>query len=282
MATKKPTKSKSPKSKQSKSDLKPYLDIVKDSGVSEDTLIQTPARIVTFLMGLARSRPARAALHRHGYTISDQLEGWQALQACGLMPKASFSFSDEDVRDAIIAVDAWDEDAYRFIRSALKHKFPNQYAFLVDGLGPKQGPEAVPAVLTLLDRIDLLASGKRKKAQKDDAAAVAALASRRLDKAECERVRRLCNLALGIDPTVKDDADEEALSEAEELSKHYQGLVTARGWFETWSECARGAIKSRRQLISLGLAERRSKKDEASDDEKPADEPKPAADPVKK
>ena len=135
--------------------------------------------------------------------------------------------------------------------------------FLFDNLGPKQGPEAVVSVSTLLDRLDGLESAPERKAtRKADQAALATLATRGYSAEERTRLRGLVTTAQTLVVTApSSDADREAT-----LQKLY-------AWYNAWSTIARMVLVRRDHQIAVGIAKRRkAKTDEApaAPAEKPA------------
>jgi hypothetical protein len=121
---------------------------------------------------------------------------------------------------------------------------------LFDRLEPKQGPEAVVSVGTLLDRLDQLEnSPERELTRAADHAALATLAQRGYTPAERARLRGLIELAQTVAPVapVSDDERQAILHEL-------------HAWFIDWSTTARSVLDRRDHQIRLGLARRRKSK----------------------
>ena len=127
---------------------------------------------------------------------------------------------------------------------------PEVVNFLFGNLSPKQGPEAVVGVSTLLGRLDALENAPERKAtRKADQAALATLASRGYPAGERARLRGLVAAAqtLVVEAPIS-DAEREAT-----LQKLY-------AWFNEWSTIARMVLVRRDHQIAVGIAKRRKAK----------------------
>lgn len=176
--------------------------------VSQETLDATPARAVTFLRALGTAPVLRKGLEGRGYSPDEHRRGWALLQASsGYDADAEAGGSatrvDPAVRDAIVEIDAWEEDGFRIVRAALGRLHPEQAKTVLAGLSPSTGAAAILGVETLLDRLDTLATSKNA----DDRAAIATLAVRALDEAERKRLRALVKVAK--EGTSRDDTPAE-------------------------------------------------------------------------
>ncbi|MEI7894082.1 MAG: hypothetical protein WCI05_13390 [Myxococcales bacterium] len=221
--------------------------------VSREVLEETPARALKLLRAVGTSLPIRAALAERGYIEQDHQEGWTLLHAASgyRADGAAAPQVDLAVRDAIRALDEWDEGGFRIVRASLERRHPVQAKIVLDGIGPSVGPAAVVNVRMLLERLDALAASKNV----DDQAAMVTIAKRGLDEAERERLLALVKQAeaapqvVPVDKSIGEKAD----------AKHVSALVALRAWFEEWSEIARASVKRRDYLILLGLAKRKRK-----------------------
>ncbi len=222
---------------------------------SKETLEAVPGRVFTFLMGLAESLPARAVLMGVGFTPAEHEYSWSRLQKLGALPKRLEAI-DPVVRGAIVELDAWDGPNFTAIAEALMRDHAEQAEFLFDNLEASDGPEAVPGVEKLLDRLDALESGKGRPsgAEEKDASALALLAVRGYPKEERQRLR-------GLVETTKRVAPAPRLGERE----RDEILIELYRWHSDWSAQARKSITSRATLIRLGLAARRRRKKSGSD-----------------
>ena len=230
---------------------------------SRQVLDGIAARVLTFLIAVGKYFPIRAALATRGYTEADHELAWGYLKTLAVFPAGSASTVDRTVRDAVVAIDAWDEPNFAIIRAVLENRHPEVVDFLFENLSPKQGPEAVVSVSTLLDRLDALENAPERKAtRKADQAALATLASRGYPAGERARLRGLVAAAqtLVVEAPIS-DAEREAT-----LQKLY-------AWFNEWSTIARMVLVRRDHQIAVGIAKRRkAKTDEApsAPTEKPA------------
>jgi len=226
--------------------------------VTRGTLDETPGRALKLLIGIGTSVQVRGAIEQRGFGEEDRREGWRLLEAAGdYRPPAGVGAGapevDAAVRDAVVALDGWDEDGFRVIRATLERRYPEQAKMVFDGLAASTGASAVLGVSKLLQRLDALEKGKSK----EDKAAMALLAKRGVTAAERKRLRDLVATAQSAAPAAEaapPDGDE-ARTETEE--RHVAALVALRAWYEEWSAIARSAIKRRDRLIVLGLARRK-------------------------
>jgi len=226
----------------------------------QQTLDETPTRVFKFLIGLAQSVPARAALTAKGFTQAEHDYAWSRLKALGTLPGLPAAL-DGEVRSAVVELDGWDGPNFEAIESTLLRQFPAQAAFVFEGLTAAEGAQAVLGVEKLLSRLDALETGQgRANTREDDQRALAVLADRGYPKAERERLQTLVNVAKTIKPAPPVN-DETTRTLQLELYR----------WLSEWSAHARNAPLGRSTLIALGLAERRKKAEE------PAPPPVPAA-----
>ncbi len=231
-------------------------------GASRKTLDNIPGRALSFLRAAGTSRAIRRFLGKAGYTETDHKEGWDLLHACsGFASGDPPELEDTRVRDAIRALDAWDEDGFRIIRASLGRHFPAQAKFVLEGIAPGVGAASVVAVGTLLTRLDQLEKGRPSTA-KDDKAAIALLETRGINKKERQKLRDLIAEATRAEPVAHDDPSVE-----ETAGAHYAALAALRAWHLEWSEVARSVVRRRDYLIRLGLASRRDPKNEVEDGE---------------
>ena len=73
----------------------------------QQTLDETPTRVFKFLIGLAQSVPARAALTAKGFTQAEHDYAWSRLKALGTLPGLPAGL-DAEVRSAVVELDGWD------------------------------------------------------------------------------------------------------------------------------------------------------------------------------
>ena len=182
------------------------------------------------------------------------MQGWQLLHAASGYHEVAPVPEDTTVRDAIKQVDDWDEGGFQIISASLRYRFPDQAAFVLDGLQASTGAAAVLGVKQLLDRLDALESAtSRASTREQDLAAIALLAERGINAAERRRLRNLIAVAESAPDLSLPDAEKVAKSEADTL----RNLMALRAWYEEWSSIARVVIKRRDYLIRMGLAKRR-------------------------
>jgi hypothetical protein len=244
---------------------------------TDEVLEETPARVTKFLSGMGAEPVVRTLLEGAGMSDHDIVEGRTLLLACLANPSPAAADTDTDSarkqREAVAAIDAWDEPNFARYRAALDRHVPTVGAVLFHDLAASTGPASVQGVATLLLRLDGLdhtaRGAKAPKASdavltaaaafeavpaKDRKAAAELLLKRGLDATTRETLTSLVETALG--PTASLDAAPAA--DAERNTKRRDALREARAWFEEWSTCARAVVKKRAHLIRLGLAKRKA------------------------
>jgi hypothetical protein len=230
--------------------------VVKRDVPGQQTLDDVPTRVFRFLIGIAKSVPARAALQAKGFTQAEHDYAWSRLQSLGSLPGAP-AVLDAAVRNAIVELDGWDGPHFEAIENSLLRNFPEQAQFVFEGLTASDGAEAVLGVEKLLTRLEALESGTgRGPATRDaDRAAIDLLGSRGYPKTERDRLRSLVTVAKSVP----------AVPTADRTKRDATQLELYR-WFLEWGAHARNAGLGRAALIGLGLAERRKKADDNAPD----------------
>jgi len=228
--------------------------VVKKDIPGQQTLDEVPNRVFRFLIGLAKSVPARAALQAKGFTQAEHDFAWSRLQLLGTLPGAPAGV-DAVVRSAIVELDGWDGPHFEAIENTLLRSFPEQAQFVFEGLSAAEGAEAVLGVELLLDRLEALEAGRSAGTRDADRAALDLLAQRGYPKSERERLRALVDVAKSVSP----------VSAADRSSRGAAQLELYR-WFSEWSAHARNAELGRGAMITLGLAVRRKTADDAEPD----------------
>lgn len=176
-------------------------------------------------------------------------------EAAGFQREAPPEVPENEAANAIAELDAWDERGFLRARASLQRRHPAQAEFVFEGLKASTGAAAVEGVQTFLRRLDALESDPARAASREaDHAALATLARRGIDADERARLTALVAQAQGIAP--------DAIDNSAQLKQTEAALITLYGWYREWSEVARSVVRSRRQLIYLGLARsRRTAKD---------------------
>jgi hypothetical protein len=235
------------------------------------TLDRTPAKVIKFLNAYGTNRTIRNVLIQQGFTATEQQRGWTLLKAASGGESTSDSPptpEELEVRNAGVTIDQWDEPNFAKIKAILAYDFPDTTAYLFrGGLVAKQGPEALLSVGTLCERIHELeqaSAPERANKRAVDQAALEKLAKRGYTKQEWERLRTLVATASKSLPAI-----EEETNSSEEESNFQKAMLELYAWWKEWSTIARSAVKKKSQLISLGLAKRKSSK---ADEEEEIDE----------
>jgi hypothetical protein len=211
--------------------------------VTRETLEDTPRRVTQFLIGLSRRPTALTLMASHGFTPADKKQGWTLLMKVGDLDTTE-EVKDEEVEQALAALDRWDEKGFRRVAIALYH-FPEVRQTVMTGLTPKIGEEAAKGVAILLGRIE------RLKESKEGRAAYAMLAKRGIPDSELAHLAKLVAIVQANDKPARP-------SRAAADEAYLQALIELRHWYLEWSEVARLVITRRDHLILLGLASRRT------------------------
>lgn len=224
----------------------------------EQTLKEVPAKVLRFLGAVALNESILIALAARGYTKEIHQQGWDLVQAASGFRPIKTRSPNQDAVDALNIVDAWDEPTFDFAQGALQFEFPEQYDFVFEELSAQQGVGALVSSAKFLDRLDELERGRANvdaATKEKDKAAVAHLATRKIDAAERARIRALIGTARGVkeDPVAAPAADVSTEIRAAQLKLY--------AWYSEWRRVAARVITRRDYLIQLGIAERRSKKD---------------------
>lgn len=216
---------------------------------ARETLEATPYRAFRLLRGISCSSSIRTQLAMVGLTKGDLDEGFALIHAsCGLHVDEAELVDGDAVRAAITELDAWDERGFLLVRATLTHRFAEQARFVLAGLAPSEGPEALQGVARLLDKLDALeADPRREESRQDDHAALAALAARGLHAQERARLRRLVDLVAR-----STTGRPEAVRTAE--GEHLAALTRLRCWFDEWADLCRAVLTRPSQLQAVGLA----------------------------
>lgn len=234
-----------------------------ETELTDRVLENTPPRVLKFILGARRYPHIFNKLRARGYSNAVARKPWMWLDALGGFepndPGASSQEATEDekkVAKAISDIDGWDEPNFRLINSALRRAFPEQHKFVFAGeLAAQRGSVAVIGVRKMMKRLAALeSSSERKDTRKEDHAALARLAERGIDAAERKKVEGWLAIVGKLDDE-EDGSAEQAEAVASHEKKRKQTLILLREWFEEWADVARVAIKSKRDLMHLGLAQ---------------------------
>jgi hypothetical protein len=232
---------------------------------SRQTLEATFVKASNFLRGAGVNPLIRSTLSLHGYRDEDHATGWRLMLAAGGYQAPTLTATapaSAGARLAMGEVNDWHHDAHRLVHATLQRRFPEQDAFLLEGIGKGTGMGAVAESATLLDRMETLESGEgRSGSRKEDKAAFALLTERSFPDEKRKKIRALIELAQQGEAAAPSDPAAEQAKAAREQS-HEDALLELRHWYEEWSEIARVVVTRRDHLIQLGLAKRKTKKKE--------------------
>ena len=220
--------------------------------------LQTQPSVASRFLGAAGSNPAIYAIltREAGYSLAEHRRGWRLYEACS-EPRGEVA--EPPRRNPVLAVreeiERRQRALFKRVNATLRGKHPAQHTYLLGGLTPGEGVEAVTAVESLLDRIDRLATDPDRKAtRKEDQAALAALAARGVSAALEKRLRRL----IAVYKTPR-DVPPPPPSTGEE-QEHVDRLYALYVWLREWRELARAVVTRKDQLRALGIGRRSKKK----------------------
>jgi hypothetical protein len=213
------------------------------------TLEATPARAIQLMQAIGSSVEIRSVLALRGYTSADQREGWELLRACiGFLDDTRTPHLAEEVERAVAELDAWDETGFAVVRATLEHRHPVQARFVLEGIQPSAGNDAVESVRELLDRLDALETSPACSAtRREDHLALEKLARRGITKEERARLAELVEIATSAEELAP-------LSRSAAVDEHLDQLRALRAWYDEWAEIARSATHRAEHLRKMGLA----------------------------
>lgn len=218
--------------------------------LSRQTLDLVPGRCITFVIAIAKYPAIAAVLAAGGYNQAETDYVWTRLAKLGELPAlpSGQQGTAKEVRDAVAELDAWDEKNFAVIRAVLQRFYPTFIDILFNNLEPKEGPEAVQSVSTLLNRLDALGTSDNP----DAPAVLELLSTRGYSPAERARLRGLVQTATAFAPRAP-------LTDAARVAI----LTELYAWITDWATTARLKITRRQHLIALGIASpRKSEKEE--------------------
>ncbi|MEO7108943.1 MAG: hypothetical protein ABI183_00780 [Polyangiaceae bacterium] len=223
--------------------------------ISRAALDRSVQRTIRFLRAAQTSSRIMAQLAAGGFTIDQPKEGWQLVFiASGVV--VSSQTGDNPVAGAITEISAVTGNYFKRTRAVLHHLHRDVEAFLFQDLTSGTGPAAVPALNTFLERCQALEnSPERKATRKGDHAALASMEARGITAAERTRLQGLVDIVQSQIAQPASIGNEDARTLA--LTNLYE-------WITDWSETAQALVTSRADRISLGIAKRRSRKDDAA------------------
>jgi hypothetical protein len=227
-------------------------------GVTLDTLELAPQRALKFSRGVGTNRAIRSIMQQRGFGPAVHNELWRLLQETSgrKSPNAAETF-DPTVAEAIVFVDPYDEIIIEIIDASVAPRFPDQAAYLRQGLKAATGMGGVLNVNTLLLRAtDLEKSPERKTTRKTDQAALDLLAERGINpELRAKLAERIKVATSGAEVEPVDQASVEAADES-----YVRALGALYGFYDEWSRIARVAVKRRDYLMQLGLAHPKTEK----------------------
>lgn len=220
------------------------------SDVNETTLKLAPARLLTFLQGVAD--PAiRAQFAPLGWSEQRVEEAWSLLHDLRAASVITASPEPDPVVEAMASCEAWQATGLIRARAMLQLTHPEQATFLFHDFVAGKGTEAVLNVATFLERRHALdKSTERKSTRTADHGALAVIEQTGTTKETLKDLQAMVDTVQSVAPAEAapaTDADAERLAT---LRKIY-------AWLTAWSEMARTVVTRRDQLIRLGLAKRR-------------------------
>lgn len=215
------------------------------------TLEETPGRVLRLLVAVAHNPSIRLALGRRGYSQAEHQLGWALLErVCGLGDEA-FTVVDQKANlEALVEIDARDEQDFRVVHATLWHRFPEQARFVLTGIGPSEGPAAAVGMKELLDRLDQLETDPAREAtRREDHAALDLVAQRGFTPVARKTLREKVDraLACGASQTAQRTTTEERKKATRPV------LEQLRAWYDEWHDIAEVAISRADQRKEAGV-----------------------------
>jgi hypothetical protein len=169
-----------------------------------------------------------------GYGDVEQAEGWQLLlTATGYTQRKPNVDPDANTRQAITALDDWDETGFCRISAALERLHPAQDAIVFAAREATRGPSAVLDGAKLHAHLDAL-----KRGTEEDRAAFATFDKRVISVTLCQHLSTLVHVTQTVKPTrlSSNDPKQETVQLARER---------LHAWYRDWSETALDCSLSR-------------------------------------
>lgn len=235
-----------------------------------------PERAFRFLMGISRHKGIRKRLLSVGLGDDVLKYGWSLLMSvAGNDQHQAPDTTTEEQEAALAELDRWDEPNFSKLKAVLRHRYPSQLEYLLSDLSATQGPDALFGIQTLLSRLEHLEQGSNPHRgphmSQQDKEAVAYLAKRGIvTQEEREHLRHL----IGVVTAPSDKAKESEDAVTAHIEEQNKNLVRLAIWIDEWTELARTTGLSRRDRITLGIAQLRKKANVAAetDEEEPEEE----------
>lgn len=208
-----------------------------------------------FFRATTRNKAIRTALLARGLNKSELQGGWRLYSAVlGVNesdPMGDDPITVNEAEAAMSELDAWDSPNFSAAQAVLETRAPTAMRFLFSQLSASEGPAAVVAVETFLNRRDQLKAGDAPGVDSEQAKlAVELLAQRRIvDDRRATELRALIDKA-------QSGATPAPSAPPPRLDEHT--FERYRGWLNEWREVARSTFTRRDHLIALGLASRRA------------------------
>lgn len=211
------------------------------------SVTQRTGRTLRFLTGLSKSRRARTALARRGFTKKEYNEGWALFHEA-----TRFHYdgdSDAEAEATVInELDAWENRWYPIIAATLERHHPELYAYVFKNLTQAEGPAVIANVRTLHVRLSAIfePTDETKKLTGLDKAGKL-LVQRGLTPAVMEVAADLLVQTQtwgAIDDTAEAEAAEAERAQAEEKMW---------AWYKEWSRIFRAEVTQRAVLKQLGF-----------------------------
>lgn len=227
---------------------------------SEQVLEETPERVARFLSGMAAVPVIRTTMEvSGGMTVGDVTEGAALLNAVLVAPKPPKPATDtpdaQEVREAMVAIDGWDEPNFAIAKAALDRYHPDVSEYIFHDLSAGRGAASVTAVATFLARVRKLEDGTdpdRAATVETDRQATELLARRKITPEVRQDLEAKVAKVLGPTPSIPPEDSSAAMAEARRTA-----LIALKKWYDDWSTVARKNLNKRSHLIRIGLASRR-------------------------
>jgi hypothetical protein len=229
------------------------------------------SRTLRFLTGLGRSRRARTALARRGFTKKEYNEGWALFHEATRFHYDSDGDAETEA-EVTNKVDAWENRWYPIIAATLERHHPELYAYVFKNLTQAEGPAVIANVRTFHARLSAIfepTDETKKLAGLDKAGKL--LVQRGLTPDVMEEAANL--VAKSQTWGDIDDTSQAEVAEAERV----QAEEKMWAWYKEWSRIFRAEVTHRVVLKQLGFLAGSSGGGDAGEEEEIEEEEEAAA-----
>ena len=240
--------------------------------MAKKSLTEKAQRMLQFLLAL-KNKAIAQYLMRYGFTQQTLDEGWALFQAVVGTTFDGTAPQPPDPKDLAL-LDDWENRWYPIAFATLEAHFPAVQARVFLNLSQTEGPQLVPNITTLLERICAL---EADGATDEDKAARALLNKRGLTHESIEEAQTILARLQTLELAGEDHEDHEDDEEPEQAAEDQANEDAMWTFYKEWSAISRAVIKSRKHLKLLGFLTNKDAPKSAPPAQPPADSAAPPA-----